>query len=444
MIAADIPPDDEARVHRLQDLAVLDTPPEPMLDLFTRLAADIADHPIALISLVDQDRQWFKAAHGTSQGGQSPREQSFCGHAIVGTGVFEVEDARCDPRFHDNPAVTGEPKVVHYAGAPLRMPGGEHIGTLCLVDHQPRRLSPRQRKLLEGLAQAVAMALLMREQSLNDQRQIERRESLLRMTLEHLPQGVMVFSASGQLRLHNARAQAMLDYPNHLMRGPGATLNHMTQFDAMRGQLGAGDPQALAARRLAHAMAPGARQSERVRPDGTVLEIQGHPLGDQGQVVVLSDITPHRRLERDLRRGQLRLEQALDATALGLWEYDVATDVVHLFETWGPLFGFPRGERNLPLKALGDLVPHYAWHLWERGLRALIMGQTDHLSIEHEMIDGSGRKAWIASEAKVAERDGRGWVLRLIGTSKNVTERARLPLDGPAPIGRSDTPCIPA
>ena len=113
------------RLNRLRQLGVLDTEGEAVLDAFTQLASSITGMPIALISLIDHDRQWFKSAVGLPQGGQTPRSLSFCGHAIAADEVFEVEDARHDPRFSDNPFVVNAPHVTHYAGAPLVMPDGE-------------------------------------------------------------------------------------------------------------------------------------------------------------------------------------------------------------------------------------------------------------------------------------------------------------------------------
>ena len=443
MMIPGIPLDDDARVSRLQALEVLDTAPEPLLDVFTRMAADIAGHPIALLSLVDHDRQWFKSAVGVSPGGQAPREHSFCGHAILGEDILEVEDARTDERFHDNPEVTGGLRVVHYAGAPLCLPGGIRIGTICLIDHVPRALSALQRTLLAGLAEAVVEALLARERLLLSRREVATREAFLRDTLERLPHGLMVVDQSGKLRLHNSRSQQLLDLPSRLVRGPDANLAAMANYNAERGELGPGDPRVLAARHLAHMMQPGPISGERTRPDGTVLDIQVRPLPGGGHVVVHTDITAHRLLELELRRERARLEQALEATALGLWEFDVSTGMVTLFETWGPLFGYPRGARELPLQSLGDLVPEYAWRLWNQEMQALVTGQSDHLFVEHEMTDGTGHRVWIASEAKVLERDGRGWVCRVIGTSKNVTERRKAPVQQPVASSTTLDPVAP-
>ncbi|MFD0669752.1 hybrid sensor histidine kinase/response regulator [Ramlibacter sp. MAHUQ-53] len=179
MLAPPVPEDEARRLERLRRLGLLDTGAEAVLDSFTDLAASVTGMPIALISLVDSDRQWFKSARGLPQGGQTPREVSFCGHAVAaGDELFEVEDATCDPRFQDNPIVTGALRVVHYAGVPLVMPGGERIGTLCVIDDHPGRLDPRTARILTQIARSVVSVLLLRESERNLEARLRAEEAL--------------------------------------------------------------------------------------------------------------------------------------------------------------------------------------------------------------------------------------------------------------------------
>lgn len=159
MQAARVPPNEVERVAALYALAVLDTPAEPGLDALVNAAAAVCDAPISLISLVDSDRQWFKANLGLPGATQTPRNIAFCAHAILQDDVFEVPDATQDIRFADNPLVTEAPDIRFYAGAPVRLSNGHCIGTLCVIDRQPRTLSDRQREALRCLAQATAQAL---------------------------------------------------------------------------------------------------------------------------------------------------------------------------------------------------------------------------------------------------------------------------------------------
>ncbi len=151
MTAPPIPPDEAARIKELESLHQLDTPAEERFDRIVRLAAGLFDVPVALISLVDENRVWFKARHGLDAP-EIPREISFCAHAILSPEAMLVPDARLDDRFKDNPFVTGEPHIQFYAGYPLADPGGHRVGNLCLVDYKPRRLKKEDLQSLKDLA----------------------------------------------------------------------------------------------------------------------------------------------------------------------------------------------------------------------------------------------------------------------------------------------------
>lgn len=180
MSPADLPPDELARLERLAATGLLDTEAERDFDDLTRIAAHICQVPIALISLVDEDRQWFKSRVGLEVL-ETPREMAFCAHAIhAPTALFEVPDATTDPRFRDNPLVTGAPDIRFYAGTPLDLGGGSAIGTLCVIDRTPRQLSQAQRETLQALGRQVVSQIRLRQQ----QRQLERQHQRLGEALQ--------------------------------------------------------------------------------------------------------------------------------------------------------------------------------------------------------------------------------------------------------------------
>jgi len=159
---------EQNRLSALLKLKVLDSPYETIFDTITRLASDVCDTPIALITLVDDKRQWFKSSVGMGSVTETPREISFCTHTIKNDHLFEVTDAAQDERFWDNPLVTGNPDIRFYCGAPIKLPMGENIGTLCVIDTKPNYLNEYQRKTIEGLATLVSQLLVLREINLKN------------------------------------------------------------------------------------------------------------------------------------------------------------------------------------------------------------------------------------------------------------------------------------
>jgi signal transduction histidine kinase len=161
MLTPAIPANEVSRLKRLHSYRVLDTMPEQVYDDLTRIAAEICDTPIALVSLVDSDRQWFKSRVGLDAA-ETARDVSFCGHAVAGGQLLVVPDARRDPRFADNPLVRGAPDIRFYAGAPLVTPNEHVLGTLCVIDRRPRRLDHEQTETLLALARQVVAHLELR------------------------------------------------------------------------------------------------------------------------------------------------------------------------------------------------------------------------------------------------------------------------------------------
>jgi two-component system, NtrC family, sensor kinase len=167
------PANESERLQALLDYEILDTPPESSYDDITLLASEICQAPIALISLIDKDRQWFKSRRGLDAE-ETDRNISFCAHAIHNQQLTEIPDAVQDQRFKDNPVVVDGPKIRFYAGAPLITPEGFVLGTLCVVDSQPKKLSPSQKTALEALAKQVMMLFeLHRSKRESDERFME-------------------------------------------------------------------------------------------------------------------------------------------------------------------------------------------------------------------------------------------------------------------------------
>ena len=181
MISAQPTADESRRIETLRKYAILDTESEQALDDLTALAAQICGAPIALISLVDEHRQWFKARVGLETT-ETPRDISFCGHAVHQRDLFIVSDATQDERFAGNPLVTGEPHIRFYAGAPLVSPDDSALGTLCVIDHVPRNLTQAQEQALRVLARQVMTHLELRLH----EHQLAESESKFRLLAENI------------------------------------------------------------------------------------------------------------------------------------------------------------------------------------------------------------------------------------------------------------------
>ncbi|MDP4528507.1 ATP-binding protein [Alkalimonas delamerensis] len=312
-----LPDNETQRLQALQQLAVLDTEAEERFDRLTRLARRLFDVPIALITLVDADRQWFKSRQGLDAC-ETGRDISFCGHAILQPDVFVVPDASKDDRFADNPLVTGAPHIRFYAGAPLRTASGYRIGTLCVIDRRPRVLDQEAQHALRDLADCVERELntLLEEylrralDSSEDPQQKLTVQQLLARLLQVLSQttnGVVITDRDGYVAWVNDGFTRITGYSLAELQGrkPGAVLQGPDT-----------DPNTV--KQISLALAGGAGFDADLinyTKEGTPywIRIQCNPLLDssgtiEGFLAIESDVTEEVTLKQQLRQQKNFLE----------------------------------------------------------------------------------------------------------------------------------------
>jgi PAS domain S-box-containing protein len=218
MQTPEIPANESDRLVALDRYHILDTLPEQVYDDLTQLAADICGTPIALISLVDKDRQWFKSRVGL-EATETPRDISFCGHAVAAKATLNIPDARQDPRFADNPLVASDPNIRFYAGVPLITHDNFALGTLCAIDTQTRNLTDTQIRQLETLSRLVINQLELRLNRSSTESQLDEVLSLKQAILDNANFAIIATDLEGTIQSFNVAAERMLGYDESEMVG---------------------------------------------------------------------------------------------------------------------------------------------------------------------------------------------------------------------------------
>lgn len=204
------PANEQQRIDALHRLDILDTDPEERFDRITRLVRKTLKVQIVLVCLVDTDRQWFKSRQGL-EASETPRNISFCGHAILDDQIFHISDALDDPRFSDNPLVTGPPNIRFYAGVPLSIEDSQRIGTLCVIDSKPRTLDSEEFSTLRDLADFVVEELNRQNLHLLTA-ELQGREARIRAILETVVDGIVTIDAAGMIETFNTSAERIFEY----------------------------------------------------------------------------------------------------------------------------------------------------------------------------------------------------------------------------------------
>lgn len=421
--SAPLPVNESARLERLKTYSVLDTSPEAAFDEITKLASEICGVPIALVSLIDENRQWFKSRVGLDAA-ETPREVAFCAHAILDDRPFLVSDAHQDERFAENPLVTGAPNVRFYLGIPLKAPDSTLIGTLCAIDTEPRTLSEFQIRAMEVLAnQVISQLELRRALALEAQRTRELQDSRenYRALIENLKEIVFQVDSGGELTYLTPAWSEVLGYDIEECIGK-SFLDFVPQED-----------RETQHQRFLNLIK---RERESCRRQIRVLDYLGRErwvevfvrvsLNSSGEVAgasgTVTDVHEQRLIQNQLieEKGTLDLIAA-NITDL-IWIRDPETGhLVYLSQAFEQIWQRDREEAMTDANLFIDSIhPEDREHMSE-----VIKNQAFGTFIEeYRILTPSGEERWIVDRAIPVAR-GDGSIYRIVGIAADFTERRR-------------------
>ena len=442
-----VPEDEAARLECLRSYTILDTPSEQAFDDITRLASYICGTPISLVSLLDDTRQWFKSSVGLAAT-ETPRDQAFCGHAILQDGLMVVPNALEDARFAANPLVTGEPHIRFYAGTPLVMPSGQALGTLCVIDRVPRTLTREQEESLRALGRQVVALLELRRNITTLERVSvakeriwqERQEAatLQKAILDSADYSIISTDVHGTILSFNRAAERMTGYRAQEVVGKfSPSLLHDADEVIARAE--------SLAQELGRSITPGfevftAKIGEDtpdenewtyIRKDGSRFPIQLSATAVRNEDGVLTgylgvahDITARKQVELELHKSQEQLEAAQQIAHLGSWEYDLTTQNVTWSKELFRLFDMNPEQGELNYAAAVRLYsPEDAARLDACFQRSLTEGIGYEMDLQRAISEGVPPR-WYHTVGKPVF-DAQGNLIRMAGTLIDITERKR-------------------
>lgn len=423
MISARLPANESARLAALSALEVLDTEPEAQFDALVHAASLVCGVPISLISLIDADRQWFKANVGLSGATETPRDVAFCAHAILQEGLFEVPDATLDPRFADNPLVTGQPDIRFYAGAPLTLRDGSCVGTLCVIDRRPRQLDDMQREVLCQLARAVAHGLEMRVAARRHRAATEElaaSEAWFRAVSGGAPHGVFCCDRAGDCTYTNARWQEIhsLSQPQSLGEGWLAALHPQDRAAVLHEWR-----RIISQQRtfdMEYRIRRGAGETRHLHVRARPVQVDGqNTLGYVGSV---EDITERQQILQSLAASQDRQRRLYEQTPAMLHSIDMQGRLLAVSDTWLATLGYERDD-VIGRLSTDFLTPASREHAKTVVLPAFFAnGHCER--VDYQMVTRSGEVLDVQLSA-ILDRNAAGRPTRTVAVIEDITERRR-------------------
>ncbi len=422
MMSAELPVNEVARLAALRALGVLDSPVEAEFDALVKVASAVCDVPISLISLVDRDRQWFKANVGLPGVQETARDIAFCSHAIHGEDIFEVPNAMVDARFADNPLVTQSPGIRFYAGAPIRLSGGHLAGTLCVIDRVPRKLSAAQREILAQLSVVVAKALETRSSEIFRFEQ----QRVLQDILDGTGAGTWDWDMhSGQLQVNERWAEIL-----------GRSLQDMqpVTFDTWRALVHPDDFQRTEAAVAAHLSSKSGRYDCEFRMqhrDGHWVWVHSsgqvkswHSDGTpQRMFGTYLDITARKQAQLQLMESEVTQRRQYEATPAMLYSINAQGALLSVSNLFAEKLGYAR-EEMIGHKPTAFMTPASAQYALESVFpQFLVSGSIRDIPYQWTRRNGETMDTLVSAEL---ECDAQGRPVRSLSAVTDVTERLKI------------------
>lgn len=408
--------EEQKRLQALRDLQVLDTRPEPEFDALVKAAALVCGTPISLISLVEENRQWFKANVGLPSVTETPRDVSFCAHAMQQGALMEVEDATKDQRFSANPLVNGDPGIRFYAGVPLALTNGQYVGSLCVIDREPRTLTQHQRDVLNHLGYAAARALEARVavQSEKELRLVEARAAAI---LKSSPDAVVTMGLDGRIQHCNDAAERLFA---------------CTADDLIGQSIERILPAVLEDKRLLDVTAWLEKgtgklvESSGLRSDGTSFPVSisfGQVVSGLGSFLgmtaIIRDISDLVNARASAFENQERVRRLYETTPAIMHSIDASGRLLTVSDRWLEVLGYHREE------VIGRFSSEFLTEASRLKARAVLpeFFRTGHCElVEYQLVSSRGEIIDVLLSATL-ERDSEGRPVRTMAIMEDVTLR---------------------
>jgi PAS domain S-box-containing protein len=418
----EIPYNEVERIKALHAYNIIDTLEEADYDFITKLASEILNTPISLISLITEDKQWFKSHHGLDVR-ETPREFAFCAHAINNPNdVLVINDARIDNRFCDNPLVVNDPYVIFYAGVPLVNEDGYALGTLCTIDHKPREIEQKQVDALKIIAQQVMNLLELRKKSSEIEQlniELEKYTYLFNQSQNISKLGAWELDINSGKTIWTDEVYNIHEVTKNFDHNKENGILFYHEQDqpivakAIQNAVSKNKPFDVTCRFIS-----AKNNFKWVRVTGKLI--------NEKLIGSFQDITILKEKEKEIELQKEKLFNIISATKIGTWEWDIEKDLTIINDNWAEMIGY-KVKEILPMNIdkWKEIIHPLDLIKTEKKLEDHFSGKTDFYEVEFRLKHKNGEYIWILDRGKVLEWSVNKKPIKMFGIHQNITERKK-------------------